>query len=205
MVNTVPHIDGQTIIAIEGQETQEADEPPICGLKSPENHQINIERSTTTSTTSPPPTERNGSFLSPNDNSIKRDGLARDTPTAGSSFVDGKSSDGNTLNNSIGSWDGSPGLAHLIDAPDVAAQLEVDPKHGLTSEQAKQRLERDGPNQIDGAGTVSIGQILLRQISNSLTIVSISSWLTFSGANILTISPGLSYCNGSFVRNNGLY
>jgi len=173
MVNTVPTIDGQTIIAIEGQETQEADEPPICGLKSPEKQQ-NIETSTSsTSNPTEPHSERKGSFLSPND--IKRDGLSRDPPTAGSSFVDGKSSDGNTLNNSIGTWDGSPGLAHLVDAPDVAAHLEVDPRHGLTSEQAKSRLERDGANQIDGAGTVSIGEILLRQVSNSLTIVSICS------------------------------
>lgn len=179
MVNTAPKIDGQTIIAIEGQETQEADEPPICGLKSPDNQQNNTEKSTTTSTSNP--TVRNGSFLSPNDN-IKRDGLARDPPTAGSSFVDGKSSDGNTLNNSIGTWDGSPGLAHLVDAPDVAAHLEVDPRHGLTSEQAKTRLEKDGPNQLDGTGTVSIGEILLRQVSNSLTIVSIRPGSNFCGA-----------------------
>ena len=175
MVTTVPKIDGQTIIAIEGQETQEADEPPICGLKSPEKHQV-IETSTLTRSTSNQldllHLEKSGSFLSPNDNIIKRDGLARDLPTAGSSFVDGKSSDGNTLVNSIGSWDGSPGLAHLVDVPDVAAYLEVDTQTGLTSEQAKLRLERDGPNQIDGAGTVSIGEILLRQVSNSLTIVS---------------------------------
>lgn len=178
MVNTAPTIDGQTIIAIEGQETQEADEPPICGLKSPDNNQITTTNTASTTETQP---ERNGSFLSPND-IHKRDGLTRDLPTAGSSFVDGKSSDGNTLNNSIGTWDGSPGLAHLVDAPDVAAHLEVDPKNGLTSEQAKSRLERDGPNAIDGAGTVSVGEILLRQVSNSLTIVSCGGRGSNSGA-----------------------
>lgn len=43
---------------------------------------------------------------------------------------------------------------------------------GLSTAQATARLERDGPNKIDGAGTVSIAAILLRQVSNSLTIVS---------------------------------
>jgi hypothetical protein len=183
MVNTVPTIDGQTIIAIEGQETQDADEPPICGLKSLDNNQEKQEQqlqassssernpstNATTVVNSPTASERKTSFLDPND--IKKDGLGRDLPTAGSSFLDGRSTDGNTLNNTIGSWDGSAGLAHLVDATDIAAQLEVDPRIGLTTEQANKRLERDGPNKIDGAGTVSIGEILLRQVSNSLTIV----------------------------------
>ena len=43
---------------------------------------------------------------------------------------------------------------------------------GLTTEQANNRLQKDGPNKIDGAGTVSIVEILLRQVSNSLTIVN---------------------------------
>jgi hypothetical protein len=100
MVNTATQIDGQTI-AIEGQETQEADEPPIGGLKSPNLEQFSIEP--------------------------KKDGLVHELPTAGSSVVDIRSSDG-TLTN--GSWDGGAESAHVIDATDVAAHLEVDPRYG---------------------------------------------------------------------------
>lgn len=42
---------------------------------------------------------------------------------------------------------------------------------GLSSTEAASRLQRDGPNKIDGSGKVSIGEVLLRQVSNSLTIV----------------------------------
>jgi hypothetical protein len=44
-------------------------------------------------------------------------------------------------------------------------------RNGLSNTEATKRLERDGPNKLDGAGTVSIGEVLLRQVSNSLTIV----------------------------------
>lgn len=144
MVNTVTHIDGQAV-AINGPETEDADEPPICGSRSPEI----IPLSTKTDE--------------------KHDGDAKQPLTAGGSVVDVRSNDG-TL--SYGPWDGSAGTAHLIDGMDVAAQLEVDPKIGLSSAQAASRLERDGPNKLDGAGSVSIAAILLRQVSNSLTIVS---------------------------------
>lgn len=53
-------------------------------------------------------------------------------------------------------------------------------RNGLTSSEAADRLAKDGHNKIDGAGTVSIGKILLRQVSNSLTIVRVlqvcSTW-----------------------------
>lgn len=112
MVNTATKIDGQTI-AIEGQETQEADEPPIGGLKRPnlEDRDINHQK-------------QHSPFFD-----SRKDGLASELPTAGSSILDTKSSDGGTLNNTLGSWDGDPGAAHLIDAADVAAQLAVDPKY----------------------------------------------------------------------------
>lgn len=142
MVNTATQIDGQAI-AINGPETEDADEPPICGSRSPNLTQISTE--------------------------TKCDGDVKEPPTAGGSVVDIRSNDG-TL--SYGPWDGTAGAAHLIDAMDVAAQLEVDPRIGLSTAQATSRLERDGLNKIDGAGSVSIAAILLRQVSNSLTIVS---------------------------------
>lgn len=112
MVNTVTKIDGQNI-AIEAPETQDSDEPPIGGLKRPnlDDHQD-------------PKYHHSSSFDS------KKDGLnIPKLPTAGSSIVDARSSDGGTLNNTENSWNGDPGAAHLIDAQDVAAQLDVDPRY----------------------------------------------------------------------------
>lgn len=100
MVNTVTHIDGQAI-AINGPDTEDADEPPICGSRSP-----NLTQSSTIEK--------------------KYDGDVKDPPTAGGSIVDVRSNDG-TL--SYGPWDGTAETAHLHDAMDVAAQLEVDPKY----------------------------------------------------------------------------
>ncbi|CAL3965589.1 unnamed protein product [Diplocarpon coronariae] len=84
-------------------------------------------------------------------------------------------------------WDGDPGTAHVSDGHAVAAQLGVDPQHGITSAEARARLERDGPNRIAGAGQVSVGEVLLKQVSNSLTIV-------------LLIAMALSYGTLDFIE-----
>lgn len=55
-------------------------------------------------------------------------------------------------------------------------QLTNTSRIGLSSTEAAKRLERDGGNKLDGVGKVSIGEILLRQVSNSLTIVSSPHW-----------------------------
>lgn len=89
MVNLTTQIDGQAVATI--PEAEDADEPPIGGLKSQ-----NLKG---------PPLD------------ILYDGY---------SVVDGRSNDGTLVN---GRWDGNAGTAHLIDAMDIAAQLEVDPKY----------------------------------------------------------------------------
>lgn len=52
--------------------------------------------------------------------------------------------------------------------------------HGLESDEANRRLDRDGPNTVTSSGGASLWTIFLRQISNSLTVV-------------LAIVMGLSY------------
>ena len=107
MVNTATQIDGQTI-AIEGQETQEADEPPIGALKRP-----NLE-------------EKQSQDKDLDHINSKKDGLINELPTAGSSFIDIRSSDGTLIN---GSWDGNAEYAHAVDATDIASYLEVNPRY----------------------------------------------------------------------------
>lgn len=99
MTNTATTIDGQAV-AINGPEADDADEPPICGSRSPSVTEKHLR--------------------------AKDDGDSPSPPTAGGSVFEIGSSDG-TL--TACAWDGSPGSAHLIDALDVASQLEVDPRY----------------------------------------------------------------------------
>ncbi|KAH8590313.1 calcium-transporting ATPase 3 [Bisporella sp. PMI_857] len=85
------------------------------------------------------------------------------------------------------SWDGDTKSAHMFDAKDITAFLGVDPKLGHSTEKAVSLLEKNGPNRLEDAGKVSIGEILLRQVSNSLTIV-------------LVIAMALSYGTLDFIE-----
>jgi Na+-exporting ATPase len=64
-------------------------------------------------------------------------------------------------------------------------------RHGLQSEEAAERLSKDGPNAVEGTEGLSLWKILLRQISNSLTLVLII---------VLALSFGIhDYIEGSVV------
>ncbi|KAL2263366.1 hypothetical protein VTK26DRAFT_7087 [Humicola hyalothermophila] len=65
----------------------------------------------------------------------------------------------------------TPESAHIYSVPDVCAFLETDADHGIDAHEAARRLERHGPNKVEGAKGLSVWTILLRQVSNSLTIV----------------------------------
>lgn len=54
----------------------------------------------------------------------------------------------------------------------VAEYLGSDLKNGLNSADAKDRLVSNGPNRLETSGGVSVMEVLLRQVSNSLTLVS---------------------------------
>lgn len=69
---------------------------------------------------------------------------------------------------------------HTITAPQAAERLDVDPSYGLLPDEARSRLEKYGPNKVKGAEGLSLWAILLRQVSNSLTLV-------------LVITMGLSF------------
>ncbi|KAI1775934.1 potassium/sodium eff [Hypoxylon cercidicola] len=62
---------------------------------------------------------------------------------------------------------------HTLAAKSLEQRLETDVKNGLSSGEATRRLERDGPNKVEGAQGLSVWKILLRQVSNSLTMVLI--------------------------------
>lgn len=60
---------------------------------------------------------------------------------------------------------------HTVPIDKLGQLFDTDFDHGLADHEASRRLEQDGPNSVEGAKGVSVWTILLRQISNSLTIV----------------------------------
>ncbi|KAJ3485057.1 hypothetical protein NLG97_g6902 [Lecanicillium saksenae] len=67
-----------------------------------------------------------------------------------------------------------PTCPHTLSAQQVADHLDTDLYDGLTSEEAADRLARDGPNSIKGAKGLSIWEIFLQQVANALTVVLIA-------------------------------
>ncbi|KAL4933047.1 putative potassium/sodium P-type ATPase [Aspergillus undulatus] len=61
--------------------------------------------------------------------------------------------------------------AHTVDPSSLSAFLGVDLQHGLSDAEASSRLERDGPNSVGSMEGLSVWKILLRQVSNSLTLI----------------------------------
>ncbi|RDW74407.1 putative potassium/sodium P-type ATPase [Aspergillus mulundensis] len=61
--------------------------------------------------------------------------------------------------------------AHIITPSSLSAILDVDLQHGLSNEEASSRLARDGPNRVREMEGLSAWKILLRQVSNSLTLI----------------------------------
>ena len=136
-------------------------EPPICGLKS----SVACTPSPTLAETAGPDatTEDRGSITSTVDTAVT---VPVFTPESG----------------------------HTFSVPDVCAFLETNaesvmllfffslsslsltqtPSHGIDAPEAASRLQRHGPNKVEGAKGLSVWTILLRQVSNSLTIVSVA-------------------------------
>ncbi len=61
---------------------------------------------------------------------------------------------------------------HALSCDTFAAELVVNSKDGLTSEEAKRRLDEYGLNQLDDGPGVQPLKILLRQIANAMILVS---------------------------------
>jgi Na+-exporting ATPase len=90
--------------------------------------------------------------------------------------------------------------AHSLPFTQVAEQLEGNLDDGLTAEEAKKRLEEYGNNDLGEQKGVQPVKILIGQIANALTLVSLSlaSFHTFPNMNFLPIGP--HSCHGRFFR-----
>jgi Na+-exporting ATPase len=119
-------------------------EPPICGFKS--------------SRACPPPSPTLAGTT----------GTDADATDADADATVGRGSISSTLNT-------APALttesAHILSVPDVCALLETDLENGIDGSEATRRLQHHGPNKVEGARGLSVWTILMRQVSNSLTLV----------------------------------
>ena len=63
--------------------------------------------------------------------------------------------------------------AHALKWPQVVEELKADAEDGLSSADAKARLEEYGRNELGDTGGVNPGKILVRQVANAMTLVLI--------------------------------
>lgn len=63
--------------------------------------------------------------------------------------------------------------AHSLKWKDVATELGTDIDDGLTADDASQRLEEFGRNELGDGQKVNPGKILVRQVANAMTLVLI--------------------------------
>ncbi|KAH8692599.1 fungal-type putative potassium/sodium efflux P-type ATPase [Talaromyces proteolyticus] len=70
-----------------------------------------------------------------------------------------------------GSWDEHHIDAHIFTSKQVSRFFGVDVRNGLSQNEAAARLQQIGPNKIEADKGVPMWEILLRQVTNSLTLV----------------------------------
>jgi Na+-exporting ATPase len=65
--------------------------------------------------------------------------------------------------------------AHALTFQEVVEQTKCNADDGLSTSEAKSRLEKHGSNDLGEDGGVSPAKILLRQVANAMTLVSTSN------------------------------
>lgn len=61
--------------------------------------------------------------------------------------------------------------AHSLPYDEVLSELQTKLDDGLTTEEAKARLEKYGPNKLDEGEGISMVKILVRQVANAMMLV----------------------------------
>jgi len=62
--------------------------------------------------------------------------------------------------------------AHSLSFDDVIQELGTNSDAGLTSSEAKGRIEKYGENVLEGDEGISFAKIVIRQVANAMTLVS---------------------------------
>lgn len=88
--------------------------------------------------------------------------------------------------------------AHSLDHHTIVKELSANQHHGLTTNEAKIRLEKHGRNELEGGPGVQPFKILLRQVANAMMLVCIVQYThskTTLGVLIRDLGPYT--CDGS--------
>lgn len=64
---------------------------------------------------------------------------------------------------------------HCMDTQEVFSELSVTADHGLSTEEAEQRLAVYGHNEMKGGGRPSVLKILFRQLANIMTLILLAA------------------------------
>ena len=64
---------------------------------------------------------------------------------------------------------------HALAVQEVLSQLNVDPKHGLSKEEAMRRLQQYGPNAFEVVGRTPWYRVLFRQFTDALIIILLAA------------------------------
>jgi P-type Na+/K+ transporter len=83
----------------------------------------------------------------------------------------GKKKDGDTPHISGQANEPLSGLPHTLTIEQAAKEICANLEDGLTSAEAKIRLEKYGPNELDDGPGVQPVKILIRQVANAMTLV----------------------------------
>ena len=65
--------------------------------------------------------------------------------------------------------------AHALPHQTVVEEIKADAQDGLTSSEAKARLDEYGRNEFGDSGGVQPAKILLRQVANAMTLVMLTT------------------------------
>lgn len=93
--------------------------------------------------------------------------------------------------------------AHTLPFEDVLQKLAVQQDSGLSDNDVKTRKDMYGANQLDEGPGVQPFRILVHQVANALTLVSISLKLSVS-RSLTDCFAGLDHGYGCFIRHQVL-
>lgn len=86
--------------------------------------------------------------------------------------------------------------AHALPHQTLITEIKANPQDGLTSSEARLRLDDHGPNELGDQGGVSVTKILIRQIANAMMLVllaalavsfAIGSWVSHRHYQLLWV------------------
>lgn len=69
--------------------------------------------------------------------------------------------------------------AYCLSYQDVLNELSTNADEGLSSSEAKRRLDEHGHNELEGGEGVSFAKIVIRQIANAMMLVGFHNILSF--------------------------